>query len=455
MANLPPEILFKVFYDLDRSDKLQCATVCQAWCGTALHLLNSKIRLNTGIDLLHLFMKLCQLEGTIHGGSIRQLSIARSCGLNIIQINRAIFIRILSECTNLQILEFDEGYIAEIYCVYMIRHKSVLRLDSLQQIISPSPSKYNDKYLLVNWYHHRSINHLEFELVADSFDDMPIEMDLYSYIHYFPALKTLVLEFHTTVSLHSLLSACPQLESLQLYYSCAVNHLCLYEKQKASSQRGSNTHFQLKYLNIDAKYVNQSLFKYLHNRTDKLTHLTISKNFASVGTFIGASTVPLVDDKALSIKSIKFTNHEIKSNGFIRGLNDHFHALKRIEFESCNFQRVLIGGSNLTFDFNTLRLDYLSVDFTSVISQNTLINSTCLTVKRHEQDTLFYQRASKWSNQHLFTKNETHRYTNANAQAKRMTSRNIAVIIVEANTLSSIRMHCNGYRYFSQAITLD
>lgn len=111
--------------------------------------------------------------------------------------------------------------------------------------------------------------------------------------------------------------------------------------------------------------------------------------------------------------------------------------------------------SNLTFDFDALRLDYLSIDFTSVNSQNYFIHSICLVVKRHEKDTLLYQRASKWSTHHLFTKNDTRRYTSENAQTKRLASTSIVVITVEAHTLSYIRMHCNEYRFFNQVIDLD
>ncbi|KAL9537285.1 hypothetical protein MBANPS3_011917 [Mucor bainieri] len=460
MAHLPPEILSNVFQELDRNDKLECAVVCQAWCGTALHYLNSKLRLRTINDVLKLFMKLCQLEGTIDGNTIRHLSFSKAWGGSLAPVNKTIFIHILSACTNLQVLEFEEGDSTELYCDYMIQYRSNLQLNSLQRVTSPSTSRYNDSYLMVNWEYRQSINQLEFELVRDSFEVIPRVIDVYSYVRQFPALHTLALEFHTTVCLHSLLCACPQIESLQLYYGCMVNHLSIYQEtngsEDTSNERTSNdTTFQLKRLDVDAKYVSQDLFEYLHNHTGMLTHLTINKNATITEPFTTAFITPLVVDTALPIRNMKLKNHQVMSNELIKGLNDNFRALKRIEFDKCKFHHTLTEDSNLTLDFGGLHLDYLSIDFTSIVSHNTLINSMCLVVNRRETETLFYQRASKWSSNHLFTKNETRRYAAENAQQKRLVSTSIAVITVEAITLNYIRMHCNGYRRFNQVITLD
>ncbi|CAO3648089.1 unnamed protein product [Mucor fragilis] len=456
MANLPAEIFSKVFSDLDRNDKLECAVVCQAWCVTALHYLNSKLRLNTSDDVIKLFMKLCQLEGTIDGSSIRKLLFSRNWGTSLAQTHKTIFVYILSECTNLQVLGFEGGRSAMLHYDYMIRYRDVLQFESLQRIISPSGSRYSNNYLLVNWEYRQSINQLEFELARDSFEDIPVAVGLYTYVHQFPALHTLALEFHTTVWLHSLLRACPQLESLQLFFGCSVNHLKIYKERAASGQRnGTHAHFQLKCLDIDAKYVCQDLFEYLHDHTGMLTHLAINKNPTSTDPFSSAFTIPPAVDTTLPIKTIKFKHHNIMSNELIAGLNDNFYALKRIESDKCRFDRILTHDSNLTLNLNALHLEYLSIDFTNAISQNTLINSMCLVVKRHEKDTVFYQRASKWSNNHVFAKNETCRYTNENAHAKRIASASTAVITVEANTLNYIQMHCNGYRNFNQVITLN
>ncbi|GAN03534.1 hypothetical protein MAM1_0042d02989 [Mucor ambiguus] len=127
MASLPPEILSKVFQDLDRNDELECTVVCQAWCSTAL--------------------------------------------------------------------------------------------------------RHNRNYLLVNWKYCQSITQLQLELVRNNFEDIPHVVDIYSWAYQFPALRTLVLELHTIVCLHSLLCSCPQLESLQLCYGCRVNHLNIYEDE--------------------------------------------------------------------------------------------------------------------------------------------------------------------------------------------------------------------------------
>ncbi|KAK4521367.1 electron carrier [Mucor velutinosus] len=455
MAKLPPEILSKVFQGLDYKDKLECAVVCQAWCGTALHYLNSKLRLKTREDVTNLFMKLCALEGTIDGRSIRQLLFSRTWGTSLASVQKTIFIYILSECKHLQVLEFEEEHSTELYCDYMIRYRSVLQLGSLQRIIAPSAARYSSSYLLVNWEYRQSINQLEFELVKDNLEDIPNVVDVYSYIRQFSALHTLILGFHTMVCLHSLLCACPQLGSLQLYYGCVRNHLKIYqEHEKPDQQSNFHTNFQLKYLDIDAQYVSQDLFKYLHDHTGMLTHLSINNNSANTETFAEAFTTPFVVDTTLPIRSMKINYHQVMSNEMIAGLNDNFHALKRIDFHYCKFGHILTQDNNLLLNFNALRLDYLSVDFTSIVSQNTLINSMCLVVKRHKKETLFYQRATKWS-QHLFTRNEALRYTSSNAQAKRIVSTSVAVITVEAKKLNYIRMHCNGYRDFSQVITLD
>lgn len=454
MRDLPAEILFKVFDHLSRANKLQCATVCKSWCTAALSLLNSKIHLRNSNDTIILFEKLCQIDGSFRGSSIHHLSLSNNSRISDAQINRVVFIRILSECTNLKTLEFTDISFDVAYLEHMVRYRNSLHLNSLQCIKTQYSS--SSSYLLANWHYHQHINQLRLLTTASSFNTFQYANDLSSYLNHFAALKNLSLKFHCTIYIHSLLSACPQLESLELTSISSSSRLEIHDNKAAIQQ--SSTPFQLKYFNMGARYINQDLFEYLHDRAGHLFQLTVCQSgFEDLTQIDNAFNTALVVDTVLPIKRIIFKNNVDVSRSIILGLNDNFRALKVIDFQSCGFNRIVDQNCNLTLDFGELDLDYLSIDFTTILSFNNQVNTMSLAIQTHAlEDTVYYHRTSKWSAAHLFTRNETKRYTSATAQRNRIYSNKISVITIEAYALRCIRMYGEGnHKSFSQIIPLD
>lgn len=454
MQDLPVEILFKVFIHLSRPSKLQCAVVCKSWCATALSLLNSTIHLRNTADTIILFEKLCQRNSSVQGSAIRHLSLSHNSRINDAQINRVVFIRILSECTNLRTLEFKDVTFDMAYLEYMIRYRSVLHLESLQCIRTQYSNSSN--YLLVNWQYHQRINQLNLFVLDSTFKEFQYADDLGSYLNHFEALKTLSLKFNGTVFIHSLLSACPQLESLQLIFAPLSSHLRVYNDKITTHQ--STATFQLKYLDMSAHHINQELFEYLHDRTNHLFQLTVNHTaFENLAEIDNAFNTALVVDTVLPVKRIVFADNFDVSHNVILGLNNNFRDLRVIDFRKCGLNRILDNNNNLTLDFSELELDYLSIDFTSIFSFNTHVNGMSLAIQQnHSNDNVFYHRTSKWSSAHLFTRNDTSRYTSHTAQRNRVHSPKVSVISIQVHSLHHLHMHGEGnHKLFSQVISLD
>ncbi|KAF1799617.1 hypothetical protein V8B55DRAFT_1440035 [Mucor lusitanicus] len=455
MRDLPVEILIKVFDHLPRSDKLQCAVVCKAWCTSALSILNSTIHLKTASDTVILFEKLCQLNSSIRGSTIRHLSVYHSSRISEARVNKVVFIRILSECTHLRTLEFKDVTLDLTYLEHMIRYRNVLRLDHLQCIKTQYSN--SSSYLLANWHYHQRINQLYLLILDSTFSQFEQANDLSMYLGHFKALKTLSLRLSCNIYIHSVLSACPQLESLQLMFISA-SQLRIYEDDKKSATRHSNIPFQLKYLDISGRQINQDLFEYLHDRAGALFQLTVNHNaYGNLEAIDSAFNTALVVDTVLPIRRIILEDNFDISHDVIIGLNENFRNLRVIDFRRCNFNRVMDRNSNLSLNLIQLDLDYLSIDFTTILFYNRQVNSMSVAIQRNDYEgTTFYSRTSKWSAAHLFTRNDSSRYTNNAAQRIRVRSAKTSVITIKVRSLHQLHMHAEGNRKtFSQIISLN
>ncbi|KAK4511441.1 uncharacterized protein ATC70_012656 [Mucor velutinosus] len=454
MRDLPVEILIKVFGHLSRSNKLQCAIVCKSWCATALSVLNNTIHLRNTNDTIILFEKLCQRNSSVQGSTIRHLSLSHNSRLAEAQINRVVFLRILSECTNLRTLEFKDATFDTAYLEYMIRYRNTLHLDSLQYI-NGQYSNINS-YLLVNWHYHQRINRLHLLVLNSTFNGFEYANSLNSYLDHFKALTTLSLKFSCTIYIHSLLSACPQLASLQLIFASSSSRLRIYEDKTTIQQ--NNGPFQLIYLDMSAHHISQELFEYLHDRASDLFELTVNHSaFENLAAIDNAFNTALVVDTVLPIRRIIFADGFNVSRSVVLGLNENFRNLRVIVFHSCGLNRIVDNNSNLTLNLSELELDYLSIDFTTILSFNTQVNSMSVAIEaQNSEDTVFYSRTSKWSRAHLFTRNDTSRYTSHAAQRNRVRSAKISVITVQVYSLHHLHMHGEGnHKIFSQTICLD
>ncbi|KAL9552121.1 hypothetical protein MBANPS3_003928 [Mucor bainieri] len=437
MQNLPVEILMKILDHLPRFTKLQCAVVCKSWCATALSVLNSSIDLKNRSDTLILFEKLCQVNSTIQGSTIRHLSLSHNSRISEAVVNKVVFVRILSECTNLRTLEFKDVTFDLAYLEHIIRYRDSLHLDHLQCI----KTQYSDStnYLLVNC----------------TFD---FANDLNMYLDHFKALKTLSLKFSCTVYINSLLSACPQLESLELLYTTSSSRLRIYNDNTTTQQ--SNAPFQLKYLDISAHHITQELFEYLHDRASNLFQLTVNHHALLENSLAidNAFNTPLVVDTVLPIQRIIFQENFNVSDNVIFGLNENFRDLRVVDFRACDFNGVMDANRNLSLNFDQLELDCLSIDFSSIFGYNTPVTSISLAIESQEhENTMFYNRTSKWSPAHLFTRNDNTRYANSTLQRNRLLSAKTSVITIKVQSLHQLHMHGEGNsrRAFSQVISLQ
>ncbi|GAN02820.1 hypothetical protein MAM1_0028d02267 [Mucor ambiguus] len=455
MRDFPVEILIKVFDHIPRSGKLQCALVCKAWCATALSVLNSTIHLRNTDDTIILFAKLCQINSSIQGTSIRHLSLSHNSRINEARVNRVVFIRILSECTNLRTLEFKDVTFDLTHLEHMIKYRDALHLDHLQCIKTQYSN--SNSYILVNWYYYQRINQLYLFVSDSTFYRFEFTHDLNMYLSHFEALKTLSLKFSCTIYIHSLLLACPRLESLQLVLASSSSHLKIYDDK--STTQHSNISFQLKYLDMSAHHINQGLFEYLHDKASNLFQLIVNHGaFENSAAIDNAFNTALVVDTVLPIKRIIFEDKFDVSPNVILGLNENFRNLRVIDFRKCDFNRVVDTNSNLSVNFGELKLDYLSIDFTTILSFNTQVNSMSLAIQNHGHDkTVFYSRTSKWSGAHSFTRNDTTRYASPTAQRNRIRSAKTSVITIKVQSLHQLHMHGEGnYRKtFSQIISLE
>lgn len=215
---------------------------------------------------------------------------------------------------------------------------------------------------------------------------------MYSYLNHFSALKILSLHFHCPVFLHGFLCACPQLESLQLFSECSVNHLTIFNSiiSRESFHIQQTVGFSLKSLGVASEFVNQELFEYLFDRAGQLFELSINGRCLN-STMIHNVFNSLVNhERSFSTKSLNFDGSFIVSPELIAGINTNFHNLTRIKLGECDFNRIIDHHGNLNLDFNKLDIDYLSIGFTSLILNNPPINAVPLVINQRSRNVILH-----------------------------------------------------------------
>lgn len=458
MSNLPPEILIEVFSYLSRDYKLQCLLACKTWYASALPILNREIKLCGDNDATLLLEKLSsRQDGSIEGSKVHRLSFGTDdLAYTEYIINRVAFSRILAECKNLKLLEFN-GLLMQRYFGYLYHYRDTLQLDSLQVINAPFSS--SELYIPVAHHYHQKLNQLDLDVNNNSFRTLPDVNDMFSYLRSFSALKILSLRFHCPIYLHDILSACPHLETLKLSHSSSVNHFKIFKSGKPGKKHviEHTTGFRLKFLTIASDFVNQELFEYLLEKTTQLYQVSINGFCSDFTTFETPFNIFVNGNQIFPLKRIVFFNVNL-SPKVINGLNSSFGALKIIQLDGCYFTKIMDQHRNIRLDFSKLNLEYMSIDFRNIIRDQPNINTVALEIKRVEtNDTLFFQRLSKWKTDRMFIEKTHKLFTTDYAKERRANSNHISVIFIEINTLRYLRLHLNTYNdsNFSQIIALD
>jgi hypothetical protein len=458
MSKLPPEILIEVLSYLSRDCKLQCLLACKTWYTSVLPILNREIKLCSDNDATILLEKLSsQQEGSIEGSKVHRLSFGTDdLAYTEYIINRVTFGSIITACKNLKSLDFN-GLFIQRYFGYLYQYRDTLQLDNLQVINAPYSS--SELYIPVAYHYHQKLNQLDLDINSNSFRSLPGTNDIFSYLCLFSALKILSLRFHCPIYLHDILSACPHLETLKLSHSSSVNHFKVFKGSKSGKRHAieQTACFRLKFLTIASDFVNQELFEYLLERTTQLYQVSINGFCSDFTTFETPFNIFVNDNQIFPIKRIVFFNVNI-SPKVINGLNSSFDALKIIELDGCYFAKIMDQHRNIRLDFSKLNLEYISIDFRNIIRDQPNINTVSLEIKRAENnDTLFFQRLSKWKTDRMFVEKTHKLFTTNYFKERRANSNHISVISIEINTLRYLRLHLNTYNdsAFSQIIALN
>lgn len=453
MSNLPPEVLTEVLNHLSRDCKQQCLLVCKAWCSTTLHLLNRSIVIKNSNDATILLGKILRQNGFIDGNDIHHLSFQSKYNRSDF-INRAVFMRILFACKNLKTLDFTNEDNSHRYLQYLDQYRDTLKLDNLQAIYAPySCSQY---YITLTHHYCGKMNQLNLQIYNKSFKATPDNDGFYSYLNNFSSLKTLNLRFKCRVFLHNLLRACPLLESLQLFNFDNNSPLEIFNSIELNERSidQQNTNSKLKFLTITSNMVNQELFEYLLDRTPQLYQLSISGRCSNSTVFNKAFGAFVNNDRTFSIRRLSFGEDVNVSQELITGLNTSFHHLIKIEFVQCNFSKVIDQRQNLKLDLSRLDIYTLSIDFTSLLTNSPGINAMSLEIKQNNNHGIqYFQRTSKWQANNMFIEKTSKQYSSNLASEKRIISRHLSVLKIDANTLHCLRLNCNNS--FKQIITLN
>ncbi|KAI8640009.1 hypothetical protein BD408DRAFT_434657 [Parasitella parasitica] len=383
ISELPIEILDKIFGLLPRHLKQQCLIVCKAWYTVNLPGLNGYIQLQGSEDVVMLYRQLFFEPKHMNGGDIRCLSLTAEKASDRYIVRRDILVRILNACTNLQTLHLmhDSNQFLE----HMYQARQELNMQSLTTIYVPfsvvNRVIRDREFVAINHYSQK-ITQLSLNVSSNTFRDVLGNMDLGLYLSHFTVLRSLSLQFDNDIVLHNVLSACPQLETLQLFGSNFLSlsarlHMYPRDRSKLFSIKS-----RLMTLAIDTVFVNQELLEYLTENVDNFNQLTLSGSLSRDTQQLTNTFNSYKSHKKLPIKCIRFESYFTYSDDLVQSIASCFYlTLKKLELNECDFSKIMTEKNNLALTFIGLNLEYLSIDIQDIFESSvSKLNKTDLEI---------------------------------------------------------------------------